>query len=315
MSQSTSGAESADSTSGGRWVVTGAAGMLGQDVLAVLKDAGIAATALRRTDLDITDPAAVRAAVEGAAVVVNCAAWTDVDGAESAEEAATAVNGTGVRVLAEACAAAGARLLHVSTDYVLPGDAEQPYAEDSATGPVNAYGRSKLAGEQAVAELLPQHGYVVRTAWLYGEHGPNFVATMLKLAAQRDTLDVVDDQHGQPTWSRALAGRLVELGQAALAGRAPGGVYHGTASGRTTWFGLARETYRLSGLDPERIRPTDSSAFVRPAVRPAFSVLAHDRWAEAGLPPLADWREQLAGALALPAFAAPEGADRDGTAG
>ncbi|MFD9303909.1 dTDP-4-dehydrorhamnose reductase [Streptomyces sp. NPDC060048] len=288
--------------------------MLGQDVLAVLKDAGIEAEGLRRTDLDITDPASVRAAVEGAAVVVNCAAWTDVDGAETAEEAATAVNGTGVRVLAEACAAAGARLLHVSTDYVLPGDASQPYAEDAATGPVNAYGRSKLVGEQAVAELLPQDGYVVRTAWLYGEHGPNFVATMLKLAAQRDTLDVVDDQHGQPTWSYALARRLVELGTAALDGRAPGGVYHGTASGRTTWFGLARETYRLSGLDPERIRPTDSTAFVRPAVRPAFSVLAHERWARAGLAPLADWREQLAEALTRPSFEAPAGADRRGSA-
>ncbi|WP_443059447.1 dTDP-4-dehydrorhamnose reductase [Streptomyces sp. NBC_00435] len=284
--------------------------MLGRDVLAVLEDAGIRAVGLSRTGLDITDPAAVRAAVADAAVVVNCAAWTDVDGAETAEEAATAVNGAGVRVLAEACAAAGARMLHVSTDYVLPGDAPLPYPEDAPTGPVNAYGRSKLAGEWAVAELLPRDGYVVRTAWLYGEHGPNFVATMLRLAAQRDTLDVVDDQHGQPTWSRALARRLVELGLAALAGRAPGGIYHGTASGRTTWFGLARETYRLSGLDPERIRPTDSSAFARPAVRPAFSVLAHDRWAAAGLTPLADWREQLAGALALPAFAAPEGAGR-----
>ncbi|MBT2467577.1 dTDP-4-dehydrorhamnose reductase [Streptomyces sp. ISL-66] len=289
--------------------------MLGQDVLAVLGDAGIEAAGLRRADLDITDPAAVRSAVEGAAVVVNCAAWTDVDGAESAEEAATAVNGAGVRVLAAACAEAGARLLHVSTDYVLPGDADRPYPEDAATGPVNAYGRSKLAGEEAVAELLPRDGYVVRTAWLYGEHGPNFVATMLKLAAQRDTLDVVDDQHGQPTWSYALARRLVELGLAALDGRAPGGVYHGTASGRTTWFGLARETYRLSGLDPERIRPTDSAAFVRPAVRPAFSVLGHDRWADAGLAPLADWREQLAEALALPAFAAPAGAERNGSPG
>ncbi|MGW6704870.1 dTDP-4-dehydrorhamnose reductase [Streptomyces sp. NPDC054956] len=296
-------AEAVDSTAGSRWLVTGAAGMLGQDVLAVLKDAGIEAAGLGRADLDITDPASVRAAVEGAAVVVNCAAWTDVDGAESAEEAATAVNGTGVRVLAEACAAAGARLLHVSTDYVLPGDATEPYAEDAATGPVNAYGRSKLVGEQAVAELLPQDGYVVRTAWLYGEHGPNFVATMLKLAAQRDTLDVVDDQHGQPTWSYALARRLVELGLAALDGRAPGGVYHGTASGRTTWFGLARETYRLSGLDPERIRPTDSTAFVRPAVRPSFSVLRHDRWSAAGLEPLADWRVQLAEAITRPAFA------------
>ncbi|MEU6209269.1 dTDP-4-dehydrorhamnose reductase [Streptomyces sp. NPDC090085] len=299
----------------GRWLVTGAAGMLGQDVLAVLKSAGIDAVGLRRGDLDITDPDAVRAAVEGADVVVNCAAWTDVDGAETAEEAATAVNGTGVRVLAAACAAARARLVHVSTDYVLPGDAAEPYAEDAATGPVNAYGRSKLVGEQAVAELLPQDGYVVRTAWLYGEHGPNFVATMLKLAAQRDSLDVVDDQHGQPTWSHALARHLVGLGLAASAGRAPGGVYHGTASGRTTWMGLARETYRLSGLDPERIRPTTSEAFVRPAVRPAFSVLAHDRWAQAGLAPLADWREQLAEALATPGFAALAEQARGGRAG
>ncbi|MEV4611742.1 dTDP-4-dehydrorhamnose reductase [Kitasatospora sp. NPDC049258] len=295
----------ANSSGTTRWLVTGAAGMLGQDVLAVLgADPTAEVTALGRADLDITDAAAVLAAVEGHDLVVNCAAWTDVDGAETAEEAATAVNGTGVRHLAAACAKTGARLLHVSTDYVLPGDATEPYAETAATSPVNAYGRGKLVGEQAVAELLPEHGYTVRTAWLYGQHGPNFVATMLKLAAQRDTLDVVDDQHGQPTWSYALAVRLVELGRAALAGRAPAGVYHGTASGRTTWFGLARESYRLSGLDPERIRPTTSAAFVRPAVRPAFSVLGHEGWAQAGLPPLADWQEQLAEALRTPALAA-----------
>lgn len=286
-----------------RWLVTGAAGMLGRDLLAVLAaDPSAEVTALRRADLDITDAEAVLAAVEGHDVVVNCAAWTNVDAAESEEEAATAVNGTGVRHLAAACAATGARLLHVSTDYVLPGDATEPCPEDAPTAPVNAYGRSKLVGERAVAELLPEHGYVVRTAWLYGEHGPNFVATMLKLAAQRDTLDVVDDQHGQPTWSYALAVRLAELGRAALAGRAPAGVYHGTASGRTTWCGLARETYALSALDPERIRPTTSEAFVRPAVRPAFSVLAHDRWADAGLAPLQEWRTMLAEALERPAF-------------
>jgi dTDP-4-dehydrorhamnose reductase len=290
----------AATTGAARWLVTGSAGMLGQDVLTVLKDAGIEATGLGRADLDITDADAVLAAVTGHSVVVNCAAWTDVDGAETAEDAATAVNGTGVRNLAAACAATGARLLHVSTDYVLPGDATEPYAESAPTGPVNAYGRSKLVGEQAVLELLPESGYIVRTAWLYGEHGPNFVATMLKLAAQRDTLDVVDDQHGQPTWSYALAERLVELGRA---GQAPAGVYHGTAIGRTTWLGLAREAYRLSGLDPERIRPTTSAAFTRPAVRPSFSVLGHDGWSAAGLAPLADWRVQLAEAVRRPAFA------------
>ncbi|MCX4780429.1 dTDP-4-dehydrorhamnose reductase [Streptomyces sp. NBC_01264] len=295
----------------GRWLVTGAAGMLGQEVLAELQRHGIETAGLSRAELDITDPAAVRSAVEGAAIVVNCAGWTDVDGAETAEEAAAAVNGTGVRILAAACAATGARLLQISTDYVLPGDASEPYAEDAATGPVNAYGRSKLIGERAVAELLPQDGYVVRTAWLYGEHGPNFVATMLKLAAQRDTLDVVDDQQGQPTWSVALARQLVELGHAALDGRAPAGVYHATAGGATTWFGLAREVYRLCGLDPERIRPTTSESFVRPAVRPAFSVLAHDHWAQVGLAPMSDWREQLADALATPGFTALARTARD----
>lgn len=288
----------------GRWLVTGAAGMLGQDVLAELRRHAIEAVGLGRAELDITDRAAVRSALKGVTLVVNCAGWTDVDGAETAEEAAAAVNGTGVRILAEACAANGARLLQISTDYVLPGDAAEPYAEDAATGPVNAYGRSKLIGERAVAELLPRDGYVVRTAWLYGEHGPNFVATMLKLAARRDTLDVVDDQQGQPTWSVALAQRLVELGRAALAGRAPAGIYHGTASGATTWCGLAREVYRLCDLDPGRIRPTTSDSFVRSAVRPAFSVLAHDRWARAGLAPMGDWRKQLVDALATPGFAA-----------
>uniref|UniRef100_UPI0033A6D29D dTDP-4-dehydrorhamnose reductase n=1 Tax=Streptomyces sp. NPDC006450 TaxID=3155458 RepID=UPI0033A6D29D len=299
----------------GRWLVTGAAGMLGQDVVAELRRQAIEAVGLGRAELDITDPDAVRTALKGVTLVVNCAGWTDVDGAETAEEAAAAVNGAGVRILAAACAANGARLLQISTDYVLPGDASEPYAEDAATGPVNAYGRSKLIGEQAVAELLPQDGYVVRTAWLYGEHGPNFVATMLKLAAQRDTLDVVDDQQGQPTWSVALARRLVELGRAALAGQAPAGVYHGTASGATTWFGLAREVYRLCGLDPERIRPTTSASFVRPAVRPAFSVLGHDRWSQAGLAPMGDWQEQLAGALATPGFAATARLARDSRAG
>ncbi|MDH6704586.1 dTDP-4-dehydrorhamnose reductase [Kitasatospora sp. MAA19] len=286
-----------------RWLVTGAAGMLGRDVLSVLAaDPQAEVTALGRADLDITDAAAVLAAVEGHDVVVNCAAWTNVDAAETEEAAATAVNGTGVRNLAAACAKAGARLLQVSTDYVLPGDATEAYAETAPTGPVNAYGRGKLVGEQAVAELLPERGYVVRTAWLYGEHGKNFVATMLRLAAQRETLDVVDDQQGQPTWSLALARQLAALGRAALAGRAPAGVYHGTGAGRTTWCGLARETYRLSGLDPERIRPTTSAAYVTPAVRPAFSVLGHDGWAAAGLSPLPDWREQLAEALGTPAF-------------
>lgn len=288
-------------TQGLRWLVTGSGGMLGRDLVAALTaDGGAGVTAATRAELDITDPDLVGKAVAGHDVVVNAAAWTDVDGAESDEDAATAVNGRGAANLADACVEAGAILLQVSTDYVFPGRATGPYREDSPTDPVNAYGRGKLVGEDAV---LGAGQYVVRTAWLYGEHGPNFVATMLRLAARRDTLEVVDDQQGQPTWSAALAGRLVELGRAAYAGQAPAGVYHGTAAGQTTWFGLAREAFRLAGLDPQRIRPTTTDRFPRPAPRPAYSVLGHDRWAEAGLSALPDWREQLAGAMTRPAFA------------
>jgi dTDP-4-dehydrorhamnose reductase len=275
-----------------RWLVTGAGGMLGRDLVVALAEAGetdvLAAT---RAELDITDPSAVRDAVDGVDLVLNAAAWTDVDGAESAEEAATAVNGTAVRLLADA---AGKRLISISTDYVFDGTATTPIAEDTPHAPLNAYGRGKAVGERAV---LAAGGYVVRTAWLYGEHGPNFVRTMLRLAADRDTLDVVDDQRGSPTWSLALARQLVALGRAASAGRAEPGAYHGTAAGSTTWFGLARATFEEAGLDPARIRPTTSDKFVRPARRPAYSVLGHQRWAGTGVEPLSDWRPMLAAAI------------------
>jgi dTDP-4-dehydrorhamnose reductase len=272
--------------------------MLGSDLVEVLAEAGEhGVTAATRATLDITDAAAVRDAVSGHDVVINAAAWTDVDGAESHEEAATAVNGHAVAALARACAEHGARLLQVSTDYVLPGDATSPYPEDAATGPINAYGRGKLVGERAVLSTLPATGYVVRTAWLYGAQGRNFVTTMLRLAGERETVDVVDDQRGQPTWSYALAGQLVALGRAAHRGRAPAGVYHATASGETTWYGLARAVFAAAGLDPARVRPTTSDRFPRPAPRPGYSVLGHDRWALAGIPPLPGWQGMLDSAL------------------
>jgi dTDP-4-dehydrorhamnose reductase len=282
-----------------RWLVTGAGGMLGRDLVEVLSArSDVRLTALDRAALDVTDAAAVTDAVAGHDVVVNAAAWTDVDGAETAEAAATAVNGDAVANLARACADAGARLLQVSTDYVfsgaaIPGATAEPYPEDADPAPLNAYGRSKLVGETAVRTLAPAVGYVVRTAWLYGEHGRNFVSTMLRLAGERDTLDVVDDQVGQPTWSLALARRLSALGDAALAGRAAPGAYHATASGQTSWYGLARAVFSEAGLDPDRVRPTTSDAYPRPARRAAFSVLGDDRGAAIGLPPMAHWRAML----------------------
>lgn len=279
------------------WLVTGAHGMLGRDLVAVLTARGIPVTVTDREHVDITDLAATRVAVRGHVAVVNTAAWTDVDAAEANEAAATRINGTGPANLAVACAEAGIPLLHLSTDYVLPGDADKPYPEDSPPAPINAYGRSKLAGELAVLNTWPDRGYVVRTAWLYGEHGPNFVRSMLRLAGERDRLEVVDDQRGQPTWSYALAERLVALGSAALAGTAPSGVYHGTASGETTWYEFARAIFAAAGFDPDRIQPTSSDRYRRAARRPAYSVLGHDRWALTGLPPMEDWRTMLANAF------------------
>jgi dTDP-4-dehydrorhamnose reductase len=288
-----------------RWLVTGAGGMLGTDLVAALRaHPDITVTGLGRHELDITDAGAVDAAVAGTDLVINAAGWTDVDGAESAEDQATRVNGDAVAALARSCRTAGARLVHVSTDYVFAGDAGTPYPEDAPTAPINAYGRSKLAGERAVASILPDRGFVVRTAWLYGTHGKNFVANILRLAAERDAVEVVDDQVGQPTWSYALAERLVSLGRAALGDRAPAGVYHGTASGQTSWYGLARAAVTLAGLDAERIRPTSADRFPRPARRPAYSVLGHDRWSLAGLPPLAPWLDQLTDALSPAGLAA-----------
>lgn len=280
-----------------RWLVTGAGGMLGQDLVKVLREHG-EVTAADRARLDITDPAAVAAAVAGHDVVVNAAAWTDVDAAEADEAAATAVNGHAVAHLARACAATGAKLVQISTDYVFSGDATEPYPEEAKPAPINAYGRSKLVGERAVQELLPEAGYVVRTAWLYAPHGRNFVTTMLRLAEEQETVAVVTDQRGQPTWTRELARQVARLGDAAVRGVAPPGIYHGTATGQTTWYGLARAVFTVAGLDPARVRGVTSEAYRRPAARPAYGVLRHDRWRLAGVPLQAIWRDQVIAALA-----------------
>jgi dTDP-4-dehydrorhamnose reductase len=287
-----------------RWLVTGSAGKLGHDLVTVLTATpGANVVAAPRRVLDITDAEAVREAVDGCDIVVNCAAWTDVDGAEADEPGAFKVNATGPANVAAACAKAAAVLVQISTDYVFAGAASEPYRAEAPIEPVNAYGRSKAAGEAAVREILPDRGYIVRTAWLYGERGPSFVASILRAAADRRILDVVSDATGQPTWSYPLAEQIAALGAAALTGHAQPGTYHGTASGSTTWYGLACAVFEQTGLDPNRIRPVTSDNFARPARRPAFSVLDHSGWARAGLTPMADWRDMLTDALGRPFFA------------
>jgi dTDP-4-dehydrorhamnose reductase len=276
-----------------RWLVAGAAGMLGQDLVSQLKGRGDEVTAVDRDEVDITDWAAAHDAVAGHDVVVNCAAWTAVDAAETHEPEAFAVNAVGAAAVARACAAHGVRLVHVSTDYVFDGVATTPYPEDAPVAPASAYGRTKLAGEWAVRAETADH-VIVRTAWLYGAGGGCFPKTIARAGRERGRLDVVDDQHGQPTWTVDLADLLVRL----VDGSAPAGTYHGTSSGAVSWYEFARAVVASAGLDPAIVHPMASAALVRPAQRPDYSVLGHDRLAAVGIAPIADWSQRWAVAAA-----------------
>lgn len=280
-----------------RWLITGSNGQLGTDLQLVLgTEPDVTVRAVDVADLDITDSAAVDAAVAEFApdVLINAAAFTAVDAAEEAEQTAYLVNATGPAVLAAALARHGGRLIHVSTDYVFAGDGSRPYEVEDEPDPRSAYGRTKLAGERAVREVLPDSSYVVRTAWVYGATGANFVKTMARLERERDTISVVDDQRGSPTWSADLARALVELARSA----APAGTYHCTNSGDTTWFEFTQAIFTELGADPSRVLPTTTDAFPRPAPRPAYSVLSPAAWAAAGLAPMPAWRDALRSAFA-----------------
>jgi dTDP-4-dehydrorhamnose reductase len=281
-------------------MITGAAGQLGSDLVALLTESGDEVRPYARADLDITNSSAVTAAVEQFRpdVVVNAAAYTAVDAAEADEDAAFLANASAPAILAAVLARSGGRLVHVSTDYVFAGDAAQPYEVDAPTDPKSAYGRTKLAGELAVRELLPDASYIVRTAWVYGATGANFVKTMVRLCAERETVSVVDDQRGSPTWSLDLARGLIEL---ARSGAAPG-TYHCTNTGDTTWFEFTQAIFTELGADPARVLPTTTAAFPRPAPRPAYSVLSDQAWRQAGLTPLPSWRSALSAAFAAGAF-------------
>jgi dTDP-4-dehydrorhamnose reductase len=265
--------------------VTGAGGQLGTELRAAL--AGRAARFLTSAELDITNAAACRSALEGVSAVINAAAYTKVDRAEAEEGLAMAVNAEGPRNLAVAARAVGARLVHISTDYVFDGTRREPYTEDDVPNPQTAYGRTKLAGERAVLGELPE-ALVVRTGWLYAAHGHNFLRTMLRIGAEKAEVRVVNDQTGTPTHAGHLARDLVAMldsGQGA-------GLYHYADEGEATWFDFAREIMHAAGLACA-VKPIPTSAYPTPAVRPAYSVLDKGRVKSAFGLRLNNWRDDI----------------------
>ncbi len=280
-------------------LVTGARGMLGQAVVAEAAARGHEVDARGRSALDVTDADAVRRALDasGPDAVVNCAAWTDVDGAETAEEDARAINATGAGNLARACAATGAFLVHVSTDYVFDGASKrgEAWVESDPVSPLGAYGRTKLEGEQLIQAAGEDHA-IVRTAWLFGPGGSNFVDTMRRLGAERDELQVVADQVGCPTFTGHLAEALLTVAER----RSPG-IHHAAGGGACSWFDLALATFEATGTRV-RVMPVTTEAVPRPAARPAWSVLGSERADAVRLP---DWREGLRAHLTTTATEVP----------
>ena len=278
------------------WLVTGGSGQLGIAVSQEIGERGILFHAWGSRDLNITQGPTVRDVIAKLSpkVIINCAAWTDVDGAESNEQSASRVNSDGAENIAIAAKECGAKLIHVSTDYVFSGENQTPWQVLDQINPKSAYGRTKAQGESRVLAEYSQNSSIVRTAWLYSPWGKNFAKTMTKLAIKNEgETRVVNDQVGQPTSAIDLAKQLTVLG---LSG-SPAGIYHGTNSGQATWFELAQEIFKLTGADVGRVTPVSSTEYIRPAKRPSYSVLSHDAWANTSVKPLRDWRIALAEAM------------------
>jgi dTDP-4-dehydrorhamnose reductase len=279
-----------------KWLITGASGQLGLALQTELGARGIDFVSVDSQELDITDQSKVNALINliKPSVIANAAAWTDVDGAETNESDAYAVNGLGPQNLALAAKEVGSKLVQVSTDYVFSGESTTPWGENSDHNPQSVYGSTKSDGEKLVLEAYPSGSYVVRTAWLYSAERKNFAKTMTRLALNGvGEVRVVNDQMGQPTFTGDLAKQIVNL----VLSNAPVGIYHGTNSGQATWFEFAQEIFKLSAAVVHRVVPVSSTEYLRPAKRPSYSVLGHDAWAKTNVEPLRDWRIALAEAM------------------
>lgn len=275
------------------WLITGGSGQLGIAVSQELDKLGIAFDAWNSKDLDITQSPTVVKAIEKLAptVIINCAAWTDVDGAESQENMAARVNTLGAENLAIAAKSCGAKLVQISTDYVFSGKSNSPWKVSAEKFPNTAYGRTKSEGEDRVLNLYSENSYILRTAWLYSPWRNNFAKTMLNVALNQELeVGVVSDQAGQPTSSSDLAKQIVRL----VESHAPVGFYHGTNSGSTTWFEFAQSLFEMCGANVSRVIPVGSDIFPRPAKRPIYSVLDHSEWTKTSIAEMRNWKEALA---------------------
>jgi dTDP-4-dehydrorhamnose reductase len=276
-------------------MVIGAKGMLGTDLVDSLRKAGDDPIAMDVEEIDIRDPNSVSDTLRRVrpGVVFNCAALTDVDGCETNQEQAFLVNATGPENLARACADVGPFLYHISTDYVFDGRKRAPYSEDDPVNPLGVYARSKTAGEQAVGRILPNRHCIVRTQWLFGTHGGNFVETILNQARKRSVLKVVDDQYGSPTYALDLAAALIELAR-----RGATGTFHAVNSGVATWHAFAEKILEISGITDVRVDPITTEELARNAPRPQYSVLDCTSLARTLGAPLRSWQDALAHYLA-----------------
>jgi len=278
------------------FLITGANGQLGRALQQTLNAQEITHSALSHQDLDITDELRVEEMLDALKPthLINTAAWTNVDAAESNQLQAIALNGTAIKGIAALCEKRNVKLIHISTDYVFSGLASKPWAREAQPCPTSVYGTSKALGEKAVSEGAPNNGFIVRTAWLYSPWGKNFAKTILRKALyESDYLEVVDDQIGQPTSALDVAVKLVELSQSEFAP----GIYHATNSGQASWFDFAKYIFLVSESDSARVRSIKSTDLIQPAPRPSFSVLDDSCWSDSDSPPLQEWRDAFVSAL------------------
>jgi dTDP-4-dehydrorhamnose reductase len=275
-----------------KWAILGGEGQLGRAMAAELARTNTEFISLSHMQLDITNQNDIDTffSMELPDVVLNAAAWTNVDLAESQEKEAFLINASGPKLLAEGCAKFDSKFLHISTDYVFSGISDSPWSESSEVAPVSAYGRTKAAGERAVLDVYPSGSYVIRTAWLYSPIGRNFAKTLLKFALnETSSIEVVIDQVGQPTSANDLARQIQRM----IVQSVSPGIYHGTNSGQASWFEFAQKVFELAEVDFGRVVPVDSTRFPRTAKRPAYSVLGHNHWMQEGLSPMQSWQSAL----------------------